>query len=43
MTIDANIIEGFKIGFGLGTVFGIFIGAAIVFFVLKEKTSGKTL
>jgi hypothetical protein len=32
MTIDANIIEGFKIGFPFGAVFGLIVGGLIGWF-----------
>lgn len=36
MTIEANLIEGFKIGFGTGFFLGAFFGMAILWWVLKE-------
>lgn len=36
MTIDANLLEGVRLGFGFGSVFGIVIGLLIAH--LKAKS-----
>ena len=37
MTIVANIIEGFKAGFGVGTFFGAVVGAMMIWYVMKDE------
>lgn len=36
MTVDANLLEGAKIGFAAGIVVGLAIGSFMVRFIYKE-------
>lgn len=41
MTVDANLIEGFKLGFAVGSVVGCVLGVLICLFVIQKHPGEK--